>query len=116
MKRLFYAGSSVMIADIACTALIRYARDLALAKTADVVSMPVIGGRGSYGYVHIPLGPASDLLNTVVPDNQGETVDPNVISELERLTRELAPHFPVRLLLEDDASDAPHEWDEGFDR
>ena len=94
MRHLFYAGSSVLVADITCKAVLRYARALAEAKASDIAMIPVITDGGSQGIAHILIGPSSQLLSTHVPDSVDEPVDMDVIEDLERKTRELFPATP----------------------
>ena len=95
MRHLYYAGNSVLLADVTCKALLRYARALAEAGKSDIASVPVITEGGSRAYAHILIGPASQLFSTPVPDSSDEPVDAEVILEMERLTRQLLPGTPA---------------------
>jgi hypothetical protein len=95
MRHLYYAGNSMLIADVTCKALLRYARALGEAGKSDIASVPVINEGGSRGVAHILIGPASQLFSTPVPDSSDEPVDREVILEMERLTRQLLPSTPA---------------------
>jgi len=95
MRRLYYAGDSVLLADVTCKALIRYARALGEAGKSDIATVPVITDGGSHGIAHILIGPASQMFSTPVLDSSDEPVDSEVIFELERLTRLLLPSTPA---------------------
>ncbi|MEF2977249.1 hypothetical protein [Subtercola sp. YIM 133946] len=95
MRRLYFASSYVMVADLTCKAVLRYARALANHGTADIVTIPVITEGGSQALAHLLLGPNSQLFSTPIEESQDEPVDTGVIAELERLTRELQPSRPA---------------------
>ncbi|MCU1545699.1 MAG: hypothetical protein JWP30_799 [Homoserinimonas sp.] len=83
-----------MVGDRTCKAVLRYARALAEADTADVVMVPVITEGGSHGYAHILVGPASQLFSTPVENSGEEPDDVKVLEELEQHTRRLQPKRP----------------------
>lgn len=62
MKRLRYADVSLLVGDDLALTILSYARDLAQAKTADIVS--VLGQRedGSSSRVQMLIGPSSELI------------------------------------------------------
>src|SRR5690606_20763020 len=59
MRRLYYAGGNMLMADSTCKAVLRYARALADANKADVIMIPVVTEGGSLAYAHMLVGPAS---------------------------------------------------------
>jgi hypothetical protein len=95
MRHLYYAGNSVLLADVTCKAVLRYARALANSGKSDIAMVPVINEGGSHGYAHILIGPSSQIFSTAVPDSDDEPIDHEVIAELEKLTRELLPDTPA---------------------
>ena len=95
MRRLYYASGYVMVADLTCKAVLRYARALANNGTSDVVTVPVITEGGSQAMAHLLVGPASQLFSTPVEQSQDEPVDAEVIEDLERRTMKLQPSRPA---------------------
>jgi hypothetical protein len=94
MRQLFYAGGSVLTSAPICKAVLRYARSLAEADTADVISIPVVGKRGGVEYAHLLVGPASQMASVPVPSEEIEPIDDEVLAELERRTLLLQPSRP----------------------
>jgi hypothetical protein len=84
----------VLIGDRTCKAVLRYARALAEADTADVVQVPVVTENGSRAYAHFLIGPASQIFSTPVPDSVDEPYDEEVIIKLEQATARLHPSRP----------------------
>jgi hypothetical protein len=95
MRHLYYAGNSVLLADVTCKALLRYARALSNAGKSDIATVPVINEGGSHGYAHILIGPSSQIFSTPVADGEDGPVDNDTILEMERLTREILPSTPA---------------------
>ncbi|MCU1443866.1 MAG: hypothetical protein JWQ59_2016 [Cryobacterium sp.] len=94
MRRLQYASGYVLTGDRTCKAVLRYARALADAGKADVVSVPVVTEGGSYGYAHMLIGPASQIFSTPVEHAAAEPEDAEIIEELEKLTIRIQPSRP----------------------
>lgn len=95
MRRLHYSSGYVLTSDVMCKAVLRYARSLAEANTADVVSIPVLIEGGTTAYAHFLIGPASQLFSTPVEPSMGEPTDDDVLVDLERRTRRLQPSRPA---------------------
>ncbi len=95
MRRMYYAGSHVLISDRVCKALLRYSRALAENSTSDVVSIPVIAEGGSRGHAHFLVGPASQIFSVPVADSPDEPDDEDVVRDLEQRTRVLHPSVPA---------------------
>ncbi|HEU4807080.1 MAG TPA: hypothetical protein VFT01_02370 [Homoserinimonas sp.] len=95
MRRLYYAGGNMLMADSTCKAVLRYARALADANKADVVMLPVVTEGGSLAYAHMLIGPASQLFSTPVEKSQDEPVDAEAVAELETRTLKLQPTRPT---------------------
>lgn len=85
----------MLMADSTCKAVLRYARALADAGKADVVMIPVVTEGGSLAYVHMLIGPASQLFSTPVENSQNEPLDAEAIAELEKRTLKLQPTRPT---------------------
>jgi hypothetical protein len=94
MRRLHYSSGYVLTSDVICKAVLRYARSLAEAGTADVVSIPVIIEGGTTAYAHFLIGPASQIFSTPVEPSLGEPMDDDVLRDLEARTLQLQPSRP----------------------
>jgi hypothetical protein len=94
MRRLYYAGGEVILADATCKAVLRYARALAENGRFDVVSVPAISVGGERGNAHLLLGPTSELFSTPVVGLGEDLGDPALVRELERRTHGLHPERP----------------------
>lgn len=94
MRRLFYTGGHVLVADQTCKALLRYARALARHGDSDVVTIPAISDTGSRGSAHLLIGPASQMWSVPVESGGDEPIDIDVIIDLEAKTEELQPQRP----------------------
>jgi hypothetical protein len=69
MRHLYYAEGSVLLADVTCKAVLRYARALANSGKSDKVTVPVVHDGGSHGYAHMIIGPSSEIFSTPVPNS-----------------------------------------------
>src|SRR5919112_1416608 len=95
MRRLYYAGGTMLVGDRTCKAVLRYARALAEAHQSDLVTIPVASEGGGVERAHFLIGPASQLFSVPVENSADAPYDPDVIEELERQTRELHPARPA---------------------
>jgi hypothetical protein len=94
MRRLYYASGDVLISDVTCKALLRYARALAENGRYDVVSVPVYG-EDEGAHAHLLVGPASELFAIPVPSGgQEDPADIDQVRLLEQRTRGLDPSRP----------------------
>ena len=94
MRRLYYAGGEVLLADATCKAILRYARALAEKQRFDVVSVPVVGVGGERGSAHLLLGPTSELFSTPVVEGGEDLDDHDLVEGLEERTLGLHPERP----------------------
>ena len=94
MRRLYYAGGDVLLADATCKAVLRYARALAENQRYEVLSLPVIGVGGEKGDAHLLLGPTSELFSTPVVTGGDELEDLELVRDLEQRTQGLHPARP----------------------
>jgi hypothetical protein len=95
MRKLHYAGGSVIISDQVCKAILRYARALAKADKADLVVMPALTEGNQVGMAHIIIGPASQLLSVPTEDLTIDLEDAGMVVILESRTRALDPTAPA---------------------
>lgn len=94
MRELFYAGGSAIISDQTCKAVLRYARALARANTADIVVFPALTDKHRKGYAHFLIGPSSQLMSSPTDDVGLDLDDPAVVEILESRTLKLDPTRP----------------------
>ena len=95
MRKLHYSSGSMLVADVTCKAVLRYARALADVGKSDVITVPVVTEGGSNAYAHMLIGPASQLFSTPVENSHGdEPVDEEVIAHIELETRRMQPSRP----------------------
>jgi hypothetical protein len=95
MRRLYYAGGTVLVGDRTCKAVLRYARALAEARQSDLVTIPVASEGGGVEHAHFLIGPASQLFDVPVENSSDAPFDPEVIEHLEQQTRSLHPATPA---------------------
>ncbi|HEV7813255.1 MAG TPA: hypothetical protein VGO99_09800 [Leifsonia sp.] len=95
MRRIHYAGGSMLTGDRTCKAVLRYARALAESGDSDIVTVPVVTEGGSRAMAHLLIGPASQLFSTPVENSPDEPYDAEVVAELETRTRKLHPGTPA---------------------
>ncbi len=107
MFRLHYAGDSVLISSTVGSALMRYARALADAQAADVVSVPIVDEEGHMVKAEFLLGPSSQLYTTPVADVAEMGSDPAVVDELNLRGRRLRPSAQFA----PEATGHPHAYD-----
>jgi hypothetical protein len=94
MRKLYYTGGYVLVSDRASKALLTYARALAASSASDVVAVPAISEYSKPGYVHLLIGPASQLFSVPCDDQGPDPDDADIVADMERKTRELQPHRP----------------------
>lgn len=95
MRKIYYAGGSVLTGDQTCKAVLRLARALALKGQSDIVEFPIVEEGGRLMSAHILIGPSSQIASVPVAGSDDEPNDPEVIAELEKRTRQLQPSRPV---------------------
>jgi hypothetical protein len=95
MRRLYYAGGTVLVGDRTCKAVLRYARALAEAQQSDLVTIPVASEGGGVEHAHFLIGPASQLFSVPVENSSDAPLELEVIEHLERRTRDLHPATPA---------------------
>ena len=109
MRKLFYAGGSVLTGAQTCKAVLRLARALAMRGECDVIEFPIIAEDGQVVTAHLLIGPASQIFSIPIGGSSDEPNDQPVIAQLEQRTRELQPSRPV---WDEEMSDVPDlDWD-----
>ncbi|GAB2976954.1 hypothetical protein [Frigoribacterium salinisoli] len=91
MQRLHYADGSFVTGDELATAVVRYARALARAGTADTVEVPILLDEGGFGRSQLLIGPASQLVLTPGDPDLPPLVDPVLVADIEARRVALAP-------------------------
>ena len=94
MRKLYYAGGSVIVSDQVCKAILRYARALAKADTADLVVFPGFTDDNRQGIAHVLIGPSSQLLSVPTQELDMELDDARMVEILEARTKNLDPARP----------------------
>lgn len=115
MRRIVYAGGAFYTGDAIAQALMDYARELARNATADTVFVPVHSIDGDGGHVEFLLGPSSQLVTEPVTLFGPEIVDEALVTQMRRLSEELAarrpghdaPFIPADLRPESDGVSGP---------
>jgi len=114
MRRIRYAGDSVVTGDAIATAVIEYSEALAKANTAASIEIPVRLGDDGVGSATLLVGPASQLITVPEIGDNSEIVDPDLVASLRKRTDDLGPthvvvaetdNSPVRTLDELDFPD-----------
>lgn len=83
MQRLHYADGSFLTGDELAAAVVRYARELARAGTADTVEVPILLDEGGFGRSRLLVGPASQLVLTPGDPDLPPLVDPALVAGIE---------------------------------
>lgn len=91
MQRLHYADGSFVTGDDIAEAVVRYARALAQAGTADTVEVPILLEEGGFGRSRLLIGPASQLVLTPADADLPDVVDPTVVAQIEARRQRLSP-------------------------
>lgn len=94
MRKLYYAGGSIIVADQVCKAILRYSRALARQHSADLVIMPALTDDNRVGIAHILLGPSSQILSVPTEELSIDLDDPAMVEILEGRTKRLDPNTP----------------------
>jgi hypothetical protein len=108
MRKIHYAGASVLTGDQTCKAVLRLARALAMKNQSDVIDFPIIEDGGALATAHFLIGPASEISSVPVAGACDEPNDEELIADFERRTRELQPSRPT---WDDEMHDVPDlDW------
>jgi hypothetical protein len=102
MRKLYYAGGSIIINDQVCKAILRYSRALARSGSSDLVIMPAFTEAFGRGVAHILLGPASQMMSVPTADFDVDLADARMVEILESRTHQ---HDPERPEWSDDIDD-----------
>ncbi|GAA1686472.1 hypothetical protein GCM10009792_02860 [Microcella alkalica] len=94
MRKLYYAGGSIIISDQVCKSILRYGRALARSGSSDLVVLPAFTENFGKGVAHILLGPASQMLSVPTAEFDIDLADAHMVEILESRTRELQPDRP----------------------
>lgn len=94
MRKLYYAGGSIIISDQVCKSILRYGRALARSGSSDLVVLPAFTENFGKGVAHILLGPASQMLSVPTAEFDIDLADAHMVEILESRTKELDPDRP----------------------
>ncbi|NYF17357.1 hypothetical protein HDC37_002185 [Microbacterium sp. AK009] len=95
MKVIVYAGSEFLTGDDLATALLEYSESLGAAHAAHIVEIPVREPDGSTVGATFLVGPASQIVVKDAPLSGAELSAPDVVAQLQSLTREQRPVMRV---------------------
>lgn len=95
MRKLHYSSGHILVGDLTCKAVLRYARALADVGKSDVIQVPVLTEGGGRAYAHLLIGPASQLWSVPIDSSEVEEPDDaDAIAHIERETRRMQPARP----------------------
>ena len=83
MKRIFYAGGSVVTGDRTADAVLRYAQALAQRDASDIIDIPIFAAGGTSGRAQLLVGPASQLLIATEVPRHKEFDDDGFLQQIE---------------------------------
>lgn len=83
MKRIFYAGGSVVTGDRTAEAVLTYAQALAQRGASDIIDIPIFAGGGTTGRAQLLIGPSSELLIATEVPRHKEYDDPGFLETIE---------------------------------
>lgn len=86
MKYVVYGENRVMTGDAIAEAVLAYAAALGENGTTDIVEVPTTDDDGVGILTEILLGPASQVMVEVAPDDELEPEDEDLVNELVRRT------------------------------
>jgi hypothetical protein len=90
MKRLFYAGGSVLTGDQLADAVIRLGRALGIRGQVSVADIPIIDDAGVQGRAQLLLGRGSQLMSVTSSTSKPEVEEPGTVETLDRLASDSA--------------------------
>jgi hypothetical protein len=94
MKRIYYAGTSIVTGDELAEALLGYAQALASNRTSASVEIPILLPEGTTGSARVVLGSASEMVAVVETVRAADIQDAELLAQLLSLTRELGSPSP----------------------
>ena len=94
MRRLYYAGGSIIISDQVGKAVLRYARALARHQSSDLVVLPAFTEDFGKGVAHILIGPSSQMMSVPTAEFEIDLADAHMVEILESRTKTNDPDRP----------------------
>ncbi|MCU1514759.1 MAG: hypothetical protein JWO10_1849 [Microbacteriaceae bacterium] len=103
MKRISYAGSTVLTGDDIADAVVQYAAALAREEKSAAIDIPAVSEDGRLITANLLIGPASQLV--VIPEDTSfdEIIDDKIVASFTAETRKLAGPLPRASEPDDDA-------------
>jgi hypothetical protein len=95
MRKLYYASGFVILSDAVCEAVLDYARQLALAKQSDLVTVPALSDEGAVGMTTLLIGPASALFAAPALDRGVDLEDDRAVTSMREKIARLLPPAPA---------------------
>lgn len=91
MKKIIYAGDTLVTGDAIAAAVLRCGKALAEAGAAEMIDIPVIDADGRSHTATLLIGPSSQIVVAEVSIGFDELVDPAVVARLDSLTARRLP-------------------------
>lgn len=110
MKRLHYAGGSLLVGDAVAHAILGYARELGLRGIADTIVVAGTTPDGEREQAELLIGPASQLLLVEDDSPEDPAADAATLEELDRRRGELEPR--VEHVTAEDQPEPVADYDE----
>lgn len=86
VKYVVYGDTKVLTGDAIAEAVLAYAAALGENGTTDIVEIPTSDEHGAAAVAEVLLGPASQIMVEVAPDDELEPEDADLVNELVRRT------------------------------
>jgi hypothetical protein len=94
MRRIRYAGGTLVTSDEAAAALCDYAAELANAGRAAAIVIPALDEAGMRSDVEIVIGPASQVFSEPAESSGEEPPSQEFVTQVRDQTKRLTPNFP----------------------
>jgi len=91
MHRIWYANTSFLTDDRTASAVMEYARVLAIVNSADVIGVPGIDATGEVRAIQLVIGPSSQILAAGTDDEHVDVRSDEAVEELARRADQRLP-------------------------
>ncbi|MDN3494793.1 hypothetical protein QL996_02540 [Planococcus sp. APC 4015] len=91
MKKIIYAGDTLITGDDIAAAVLRSGKALAEVGAAEMVEIPVMDDGGELHVVTLLIGPSSQIVVSDVATGHPELVDEAVVAKLDDLAQQRSP-------------------------
>lgn len=91
MKKIIYAGDTLVTGDDIAAAVLRSGKALAEVGAAEMVDIPVQDDAGDVGIVTLLIGPSSQIVVSDIETGHPELRDEDAVARLDDLARQRSP-------------------------